>query len=116
VQLILYVVPGVHRLNWVAKLSPTEQLRAELSNGGCPSGTLRIVPDSSQTLFAGGLATTEHSVADLSKLSEYREDGSWIVKGIHRIDAPTGLFTGLALYGASREMRVQWVAVSQTAE
>lgn len=113
-QLAMYIVPGLRKLNWVAKLVPTSTLRKELSDGGCPLGTLRIVPDASQALFAGGLANIEGSVADLSTLRELREDGSWIVRGQHRIDAPTALFAGFALYGASRDMRVQWCAISQT--
>jgi hypothetical protein len=113
-QMLMFAHPGLHSLNWVAKISATSVLRKEIESGKPPQGTLRIVADSGQNVFAGGVANLDGSIVDLSKLTDVRADGTWIVRARARLDMPTTCFAGFALWGGAREMRVSWVALSQT--
>ena len=113
-KMLMFVVPNCHTINWCAALMPSDAMKAEFAQGKMPGGHIRLVTDSSQAVVAAGLSNTSESVVDLSTMGELTSGGIWIVRARSRIDAPTNVLMGFALYGYSRDVRVLWTAISQT--
>jgi hypothetical protein len=110
----LHVVPYMHTIRWIARLAPTQKFLAD-GEGRLPTGMLRLVTDSSQAnCQSGGLSNVEGSILDLSKVGEPNVENAWIVKAQARVDVPAAMQLGFALYGHARDLKISWLAISQT--
>lgn len=105
--MLLYTVPPGTVLNW--------RLRLQAVEGEQPTGSLRIVTDSSQrNAYAGGLNAGEGSGVAFGQLGDPDQFGGWEVGNQMRISPVEG-YLSLMVYGAGTGVRISRATVSQTA-
>jgi|HubBroStandDraft_3_1064219.scaffolds.fasta_scaffold00080_8 hypothetical protein len=96
-------------LNWMARVTTI------LGGHEGFTGRLSIVGDTSQAIMGAPLSTTSESTFNFAKLTEDEyEDGGWVIGGTAKTSPQSAGVFGLALYGAARGFRVEWVAVTQS--
>lgn len=102
--LVFYASTHCGRVHWAACLVAAEK----------PDGRLRLVGDGGQVgvaLSRGGVAS---SATDLTKLDGPGVGGGWIARGESRVTVAHDGFVALGLYGSMNDVRVRWLAVSQS--
>ena len=107
--MVLWVLPGIPVLHWVARLEPVQR------EGPGPSGTLRLVGNPSQPgSIQGGLTALANSAhVDLNALGLPDEHGGWTVGGHLGVLVPGEGLLAVRIQGVCRNVRVLWSAISQ---
>lgn len=105
---VLYIVPGIPFVNWCARVQVVEK-------DSPVTGQLRFMADSGQLGTISGGLRNEDDPIDFGSLTSPDANGGWTISGRSTYTSQYQGVAGFGLYGALRNARVMWCAVTQTA-
>jgi hypothetical protein len=115
--LTMFCAQSLNRLNWVAKVIPSEELLGTLKREvpELVQGFVKICADSSQSISyrAGVTPDVELMLKDLTP-KNLTDDGAFILKGTAKLSLPSDAHYGFGLYTMGSGLRVVWSAISQS--